>query len=201
MKIWLKKLSVTLIAIMTLGIYVPSTTLNAEPEENKDSVASKEAVTNDVVISSPEIIEEKNDNQTYNDSDYFIGVLTEQATEQVVTKLGPRISEKVADEFTEMILPNLEEVLKTILTDMGEDVIPYYGITEQPSRGLGEKIFHVYNYQTNQDIARFHVRRDNRPLEGYWFNFHYHLSKDNFEEHHEIGEIYWDKNIPPQWMS
>lgn len=200
MKIWLKKLSVILITIMTLGFYVPPSTLNAEPEESKDSVSSKESIAEDM-IASPQIEENNLEFQTYNDSDYFIGVLTEQATEQMVTKLGPRIAEKVEDEFMETILPNLEEVLKTVLTDMGDDMLPYYGITEQPSRGLGEKIFHVYNYQTNKDIARFHVRRDNRPLEGYWFNFHYHLSKDDFEEHHEIGEIYWDKNIPPKWMS
>lgn len=201
MKIWLKKISVILITIMTLGLYVPPTTLNAETEENKDSVSSKANINDDAIISTPEIQEEKLEIRPYDDNDYFIGILTEKATEQVVTKLGPKIVEKVEDEFMETILPNLEDVLKTVLTDMGEEMLPYYGITEQPSRGLGEKIFHVYNYQTNEDVARFHVRRDNRPLEGYWFNFHYHLSKDDFEEHHEIGEIYWDKNIPPRWMS
>src|SRR5690625_2926285 len=100
-----------------------------------------------------------------------------------------------------MILPTMEEALQHILTDIGEEDATYIGITEQLSTGYGEKIFHVYDYRTKNDIARFHVRRDNRPLEGYWFNFHYHLYDDNFEKHYEIGEIYWDKNIPPKWMS
>ncbi|WP_310794657.1 YpjP family protein, partial [Bacillus safensis] len=24
---------------------------------------------------------------------------------------------------------------------------------------------------------------------------------DGFQTHHELGNIYWDKNTPPSWMS
>lgn len=204
MKLWLRKLSVILITIMTLGLYVPSAMLDIEAEESKDSLSSKADINNDTVYPDTEVqVEEIDHIDSYQifDNDYYLHMLTEKASEQVVTKLGPKIVNRVENDVLQTILPNIEDVLVTVLAESDEDALPYYGITEEPTRGLGEKIFHVYNYQTNQDVARFHVRRDNRPLEGYWFNFHYHLSDDNFEEHHELGEIYWDKNIPPKWMS
>lgn len=208
MKLWLRKISVILITIMTLGFYVPSAMLDVEAEESKDSLSSKANINNDATHAVSDVEKEEVEYTTeYNDSydtfnnDDYLYMLTEKATEQVVTKLGPKIVKRVENDVLETILPNIEDVLKTVLTDSDDDVLPYYGITEEPTGGLGEKIFHVYNHQTNEDIARFHVRRDNRPLEGYWFNFHYHLSDDDFEEHHELGEIYWDKNIPPKWMS
>lgn len=201
MKNWLKKLSVILITIMTLGFYTPPITLSADPEENKDSISSKEAIADDDIIAHSELPASNIEQYPYNDSDYLVSMIAEQAAEQVVEKFGPRIAEKIEDEFMRTILPNMEDVLKSLLANAGDEMIPYFGITEQPSQGHGERIFHIYNHQTNEDLARFHVRRDNRPLEGYWFNFHYHLSEDNFEQHHDIGEIYWDKNTPPRWMS
>ena len=204
MKLWIRKISVILITIMTLGLYVPTAILNIEADENKDSFSSKENINNDSVHPVSEVqeapIDYDVDDETF-DNDYYLNRLTEKATEQVVTKLGPKISQRIEDDVLETILPNIEDVLKTVLTNSDHDTLPYYGITEEPTGGLGEKIFHVYNHQTGEDIARFHVRRDNRPREGYWFNFHYHLSEDNFEEHHELGEVYWDKNIPPRWLS
>lgn|SRR5690625_3214506 len=204
MKIWIRKISVILITIMTLGLYVPTTILDVEADENKDSLSSKENINNDTVHSVSEVQEKETEYQvSYEtfDNQYYLHMLKEKAAEQVVTKLGPKIGQRVEDDVLETILPNIEDVLTTVLTDSDDDLLPYYGITEEPTGGLGEKIFNVYNHQTNEDIAKFHVRRDNRPLEGYWFNFHYHLSEDDFEEHHELGEVYWDKNIPPKWMS
>jgi len=189
---------------MTLGLYVPTTILDVEADENKDSLSSKENINNDTVHSVSEVQEKETEYQvSYEtfDNQYYLHMLKEKAAEQVVTKLGPKIGQRVEDDVLETILPNIEDVLTTVLTDSDDDLLPYYGITEEPTGGLGEKIFNVYNHQTNEDIAKFHVRRDNRPLEGYWFNFHYHLSEDDFEEHHELGEVYWDKNIPPKWMS
>lgn len=204
MKTWFRKLSVILITIMTLGLYVPPTTLDMEAEDNKDTFSSRANINNDAILPATEIQAEEIDHiDSYDNlnNDDYLHMLTEKATEQIVTKLGPKIVDRIENDVLDTILPSIEEVLKTVLAESGEDELPYYGITEEPTRGLGEKIFHVYNHQTNEDIARFHVRRDNRPLEGYWFNFHYHLNDDGFEEHHELGEIYWDKNIPPRWMS
>ncbi|HLS59745.1 MAG TPA: YpjP family protein [Virgibacillus sp.] len=201
MRLWFRKIFAIFLVIMTFGMYVPPVYPTTHAEENKESIDSKSAfneaeppavvkVIDDFSI-GPHHIEEEND----------YDVITNKAKKQVLTKLGPKIAEQVEEEFLTMILPTMEEALQHILTDIGEEDATYIGITEQLSTGYGEKIFHVYDYRTKNDIARFHVRRDNRPLEGYWFNFHYHLYDDNFEKHYEIGEIYWDKNIPPKWMS
>lgn len=204
MKLWMRKVTVVLVTIMTLGLYVPPIHINTNAEDNKETVSPEADVTNAVFTSVAEETEEVETDSSDGEAltnDYFVSVLTEKAKEQTITKLGPKIVSQVDDEFTTEILPNIEEVVHMILADSEEEDLPYYGITESPSRGLGERIFNLYDYRTNEDIARFHVRRDNRPQEGYWFNFHYHLNDDGFEEHHQIGEIYWDKNIPPKWMA
>lgn len=204
MKLWFRKLAVILITIMTLGIYVPPIPIHTEINESKNSVEPSPDVSetahatvdrDEVNVIEPELPTAESKQEE------MIQLLTEKAREQTITKLGPRIMEQVDQEFNEAILPTIEYVLQSVLTEEGDSHLPYYGITEHPAGGLGEKIFHVYDVRTHQDLARFHVRRDNRPLEGYWFNFHYHLSQDNFEAHHEIGEIYWNKNTPPQWMA
>lgn len=200
MKLWIRKISVILITFMTLGMYIPPTYLNANAEENNEAVSLKTDIKEDITIPVSEVKEENEIDPTLDDSD-FISVLTEQAKEQTITKLGPKITQQVEDDFTTTILPKIEQSLQHIVVEAGEEETSYLAITEGPSQGFGEKIFNIYDYRTKKDIARFHVRRDNRPLEGYWFNFHYHVSADGFEDHHEIGEIYWDKNIPPKWMS
>lgn len=206
MKLWFRKLAVILITIMTLGIYIPPIHVNTELDENKDAAQSNSDV-NEEIQTVVEQVSKTQDTSlttslpTQTKQEEMIDLLTEKAREQAISKLGPRIIKQVDQEFNETILPTIENVLQSVLTEGNENELPYYGITEHPAGGIGEKIFHVYDMRTNKDLARFHVRRDNRPQEGYWFNFHYHLSKDNFEEHHEIGEIYWDKNVPPKWMA
>src|SRR5690606_5692626 len=74
-------------------------------------------------------------------------------------------------------------------------------ITEKPAGGISEKIFHIYETETNKDIIRFHVRRDKPPLEGYTFNFHYHTYHDQFQTHYALGNIYWDINTRPKWQT
>ncbi|WP_078595361.1 YpjP family protein [Evansella clarkii] len=200
MKLWLKKFSVVLITFITLGTFIPPTYLDAQAENNDEILSSGngEDSKNDLTGAhdTGDSVSESGEPAT---EDYVVA-LTELAKEQTIEKLGPRIIKNVEEEVNSLILPNIEEVLGMILTEAGEEV-PYYVITEQPSGGYGEKIFNVYDYRSGDDIARFHVRRDNRPRDGYWFNFHYHLYTDNFEEHYELGEVYWDKNTPPKWMS
>ncbi|HLQ71498.1 MAG TPA: YpjP family protein, partial [Bacillota bacterium] len=164
-----------------------------------DAGLSNETLATGTILTDTETHAE-NEPDLKGDTDY-VQLLTDKAIEQTIAKLGPKITEKVEDDFMESILPAMESVLETVLTEAGEDALPYYAITEEPAKGVGERIFHVYDFHNEKDVARFDVRRDNRPQEGYWFNFHYHLSADNFEYHHEIGEIYWNKNMPPKWMS
>lgn len=181
---------------MALGVYIPPTYLDVNAEE------SNEAISTDVDTNTPvaEVNREEEAIDTDVDDGDFISVLTDQAKKQTHMKLGTRIMNQVGVDFATTILPNMEDVLASILEE-AEKETPYLAITEEPSQGYGEKIFTIYDYQTKKDIARFDVRRVKRPLDGYWFNFHYHVNTDNFQEHHQIGEIYWDKNIPPKWMS
>ncbi|WP_373894274.1 YpjP family protein [Virgibacillus natechei] len=202
MKMWMRKIAVVLITIVTLGMYTPPALLTTDAEENNEYTnADEDMASGALETEAVEEIDEALEQPQPLGEDYFIRTMTEQAKEQTITKLGPRIANQVEDEFSTIILPKMEEVLETILAEAGEDLLPYYAIAEQPAAGDGERIFNVHDYHTQKDIAKFHVRRDNRPMEGYWFNFHYHLSDDSFVAHREIGEIYWDKNMPPKWMA
>lgn len=201
MKQWIRKIAVTMVAIVTLGTYIPVTHVDTDAEENKESVSPDSNAVSAADSQALEKVETEPERKHIDQTENYITDLTEKAKAQTIAKLGPRIATQVEDDFMTGILPKMEETLNVILAGAEEDMLPYFSITEQPSDGFGERIFNVYNNRTRKDIAKFHVRRDNRPLEGYWFNFHYHLSSDGFENHHEIGEIYWDKNIPPKWMA
>ncbi|WP_121604075.1 YpjP family protein [Virgibacillus sp. Bac332] len=194
MKQWMRKIAVVLITIMTLGMYVP-TSLTADPEEHKERYDSGSVLDEATPVSVLETPEDVVPIQAYT-----IDQLTEKAKEQALIKMGPRISHRIEDEFTAVILPNIEKVMETILFD-DKAPVTYYDISEDPADGYGERIFNIYDLKAQEKVAKFHVRRVHRPLEGHWFNFHYHLQADNFEKHYDIGEIYWDKNTPPKWMT
>lgn len=194
MKQWMRKIAVVLITIMTLGMYVPAS-LTADPEEHKERYDSGSGLDEATPVSVLETPEDVVPIQAYT-----IDQLTEKAKEQALIKMGPRISHRIEDEFTAVILPNIEKVMETILFD-DKAPVTYYDISEDPADGYGERIFNIYDLKAQEKVAKFHVRRDHRPLEGHWFNFHYHLQADNFEKHYDIGEIYWDKNTPPKWMT
>ena len=213
MKLWLRKIMVALVAVVTLGMYVPPIALTTDAEESKDALSERPnvdeqnatvSITEDryASVSYVEPTESNVDiaESTFTKEDY-IDEITEQAKEQAFMKFGPRMIDQVEGDFTANILQVIEDVLESVMEDASDDEIRYYAITEEPARGLGERIFNIYDERNEKDIVRFHVRRENRPLEGYWFNFHYHLNEDNFEKHHDIGDMYWDKNIPPRWMS
>ncbi|GAE94956.1 hypothetical protein JCM21714_4157 [Gracilibacillus boraciitolerans JCM 21714] len=60
----------------------------------------------------------------------------------------------------------------------------------------------MHNIKEKQDVARFHVNRVRKPQDGYYFQFHYHLPNDQYEEHLPLADIYWGgKDTPPKWMS
>ncbi|WP_163969342.1 YpjP family protein [Oceanobacillus halotolerans] len=194
MKQWMRKLFVMFVAIVTLGMYVPPITMNTNAEEEKEAASSNPNVEADAIATLVET--HTTDEESAEGQDlYFI---TEKAKEQTFLKLGPRITSQLDNNLMSTIYENMEEAIQLLLD---EEEMAYYGITEDPSNGTGEKIFHLYDTRTENNIAMFHVRRDKRPLEGYWFNFHYHTSHDGFSEHHVLGEIFWDKNTPPNWMT
>ncbi|RWZ54948.1 hypothetical protein EQV77_12545 [Halobacillus fulvus] len=197
MKLWTRKIFVVLISVLTLGLYIPPTYIPTNAAENKEVEPQNESDQNLIESEIPEEVTE----DVFESQEDYIERITNQAKEQTLTKMGPRIIEKVDQDMTADILPKIEEIVESILEQVEEENLPYYEIKEELRPGYGEKIFNLTNHQTGEEIARFHVRRDKRPGEGYWFNFHYHLKDDNFLNHYSIGEVYWEKNTPPKWMS
>lgn len=203
MKLWLKRIFVIFVSIVTLGLYIPPMQLHPDAESsnsNKEFEPSNQEPHREAMTVVFEASEETKPLTSSAPLDP-IDLLVEQAKAQAITKLGPRIVDRIEDDFTTSILPGIETVLETVFADMSEEELAYLSISEEQTAGYGEKIFDVYDRQTGQDLMRFHVRRDNRPQEGYWFNFHYHMKQDNYETHYTIGEIYWSKNTPPKWMA
>lgn len=200
MKLWMKKIAVALIAIATLGMYTPTDLFDLGTDGSKNNLSSKSNYDSTTVTAENQGIDDYHTTVQQTDVDYLAS-LQAHAKAQSLLKFGPRIADQVEDEFTSVILPQIETVLANLFDEADKDAVPYYGITENPAEGYGERIFNVTDLRTNMDLAKFHVRRDNRPLEGYYFNFHYHLSKDEFKEHYHIGDIYWAKNTPPKWMA
>ncbi|MEC3883270.1 hypothetical protein GLW00_04525 [Halobacillus litoralis] len=201
MKPLMRKVFVVLISVMTLGLYVPPMQIDTDAADKKELSADRHVQETPHSTKTEELHIAPPSSAAPLTTDDWIETITEQAKTQTLTKMGPRIIEKVDEDMTTTILPKIEEVMGEILTSADENEVPYYEITEDPSPGYGERIFNIHNKHTDEEVARFHVRRDKRPGEGYWFNFHYHLQEDNFMKHHELGEIYWEKNTPPKWMS
>ncbi|MFB1049796.1 YpjP family protein [Paraliobacillus sp. JSM ZJ581] len=201
MKLWLKRLFVTFVSIVTLGLYVPPMQLHTDAEAANKEIEPSDENSNKQSMSV--VLDNYEASSIYDPliEPAPIDQLIEQAKTQAMTKLGPKITGQIEDDFTATILPGIESVLETVLMDISEDKITSIRISADQVAGYGEKIFNVYNEQTGEDLIRFHVRRDIRPQEGYWFNFHYHVQQDKYEAHHTIGEIYWSKDTPPKWMA
>jgi len=197
-KQWMKKSLVILVSILTLGLVTPDDIIwaneaSAEKPEKKNFYENE--TLDDVTVTNVIDIEE----ETLNEKEQFLINLQEKAEEVSYLKFGDRIKPRIEEEFNEVILPKMQETIASYIEACPNDDLAYLTISENPSSGLGEKIFHVYNSQTGEDLIRFHVRRENPPQQGHWFNFHYHTNEDQFVTHHDLGSIYWDKNTPPNW--
>ncbi|TGB02266.1 YpjP family protein [Halobacillus salinus] len=198
MTTWGRKLFVVLVSVLTLGLYIPPA--YAADTAEKEVAPQEPEEQESHFLNTIEEVQDTPEDLPLTADDY-VNQMKEQAKEQTMMKMGPRIIQKVDEDMTEDILPKIEEIVDSILEDMDEDELPHYEITEELTPGYGEKIFTLINKESGEELARFDVRRDKRPGEGYWFNFHYHLKDDNFAKHHTIGEVYWEKNTPPKWMS
>lgn len=192
---WLRKSLVILFSIATFGLVTPPSSLAVQEKASEDSI-SNSAINNeniDQTITSNIEIEQFS-------KDQFITNLLSEAEQKSYIKFGDKIGGVIEDEFKAVIFPKMEEIITYYLNVEDDEFFQQLEVSK-PSGGTGEKIFHIYNTQTGKDVLRFHVRRENRPLEGYWFNFHYHTYHDSFQSHKDLGSIYWDKNTPPNWMS
>jgi hypothetical protein len=205
---WLQKSLVVLISVLTFGLVTPPQSLFLD-RTNQDksfepnvfaetlSESSMETSLEDIVEDST--IESEKDLQFTKQK--WVQLRVKDAEERSFTKFGEKIKPVIEDEFREIILPNIEKVITLVAEQYPEDNLNQLVVTEFPGKGKSEKIFHIIDQKTGTDVVRFHVRRDQPPQDGYWFNFHYHTYHDQYQTHHDLGSIYWAKNTPPNWMS
>ena len=203
MPLWMKKSVVVLLSIMTLGLVSPNDFYwfdEAKATKPDNDKALGNAVFEENSIAAPSVyIESDHETEEIDERMRLLENLSEKAEQNSYIKFGDRIGPRIEDEFTSIILPKMEEAIAAYVNECPDAELPYIAITENPSSGLGEKIFNVYNSNTKENLILFHVRRENVPQEGHWFNFHYHTAADQFVAHHSLGSIYWDKNAPPHW--
>jgi hypothetical protein len=193
---WQKSL-IAVVAVLSLGAISPNHSIwesLLEEKQQHNTHASQD--------------EDKNYIYDWQDTSEFyittpsrVDRMVQIAEEQAYLKLGSRIGPAIEDEFQTLILPKMLETLDLHLTGVEPGQLEQLAISERPSGDYAEKIFHIYNTETNTDEIRFHVRTEKKPKEGYFFNFHYHVANDNFQQHITIGDIYWSKNTPPKWLS
>ncbi|MFJ5715146.1 YpjP family protein [Neobacillus sp. NPDC093127] len=194
---WLRKSLFVMVSALTFGLVTPTQLMNNVNAEKLSDRDAFEASAADRSLSSANAFLE----ESKFDREKFIEELIKQAENQSYQKFGTKIKPVIENEFREIILPNIEKAVDETAAQFPEEDLKNLTITEQPGSGHSEKIFNIKNGETGKDILRFHVRRDNPPKAGYWFNFHYHTYHDDFQSHHELGAIYWAKDTPPKWMS
>lgn len=193
---WLRKPLFVLISILTFGLVTPTQLMNSVNADNFKDRDAFEATADRNFTQSNGFYQESEFNR-----EEFMEELIKQAEIQSYQKFGTKIKPVIEDEFREIILPKIEMAIAQTANQFPEEDLKNLTITEQPGSGLSEKIFNIKDSVTGKDILRFHVRRDNPPKAGYWFNFHYHTIYDEYQSHHELGTIFWAKNTPPKWMS
>ncbi|WP_017755351.1 YpjP family protein [Calidifontibacillus oryziterrae] len=212
MKLWMSKLFVVCVTILTFGMVVPQLPIELNKDVKDNSGLTDQS---DRILVEDGLSEDEQDTTVedswgvraslIDDYDQLISSFTAysivQAEQLSMMKFGKTIAPAIGDEFKEVILPKIEDAIASLTQQLDEQNVRDLEISEKPAGGLGEKIFHVYERKTGKDLIRFHVRRDHPPQQGYWFNFHYHTYADNFHNHHDMGSIYWDKNTPPYWMN
>ena len=196
MKKWLYKTLAVTVAFLTFGIITPNHEIwtSFERLDDQEKSVIYQPSTNDVASSYQldELIEQP--------ESPIASILT-NAKEQSYIKFGAKISPVIGEEFDTLIYPKMAEVIEKTLAQLDDETLQYLAISESPSGEYREKIFNIYNVENGKDIMRFHVRTENRPFEGHYYNFHYHLQEDEYTTHYNLGEIYWSKNTPPKWLS
>lgn len=196
MKNWsgiLKKSLVVGLSVLSFGLISPS-----QYQDWYEGNSVKENKTNPLIGQNH--YDDSESISLFSQSD-FLSYAMLRAEEQSFEKFGDRIGPYIKDEFYTNVLPQMEYILEQFSSEFPEEKLLNIAISENPSGGLSEKIFHLYDRETNKDLIRFHVRRENPPGEGHWFEFHYHTYKDNFDSHHSMARIYWSKDTPPKWVS
>lgn len=198
MKKWWQKSLMIAVAVLTLGAISPNhliweTLLDEKAHSNPQTSDGHEKQFSYDWIDPSELY--------YGTQPSIMETVHKSAEEQAYLKFGSKIGPVIKDEFQTAILPNILQAIDMHLVGMDNEKLRKLAISEKPSGDHAEKIFHIYDTETSKDAIRFHVRTEKKPLEGYFFNFHYHVADDNFQKHIALGDIYWSKNTPPKWLS
>jgi hypothetical protein len=199
MPTWIRKTLVVMFTILTFGLVTPPQIIITDAKSTNSTKADTIENSENKTVVSDSITRSYISNDIFYREDFAHYAMT-QAEKQALKKFGPVIEKNIGAEFREVILPKIEEVIMTLSYSVEEARLQNLVISRHPTGGTSEKIFHIYDGETNMDLIRFHVRRDHPPLDGYYFNFHYHTFQDDFQTHHELGSIYWSKNTPPNWQ-
>lgn len=215
---WLKKTFVALVTVLTLGTIVPTVNYHSDNRSSRyDSEEQRPATEQSELIIEPTSAvietnsEEKNERnwsaiaKNYDNKEDMLAQLEQftekEAQEQGFIKFGDVIGNKIGDAYTNEIAPKFADAVVNLGAATDADTLRHLAVSHNPAAGTGERILNLYDARTGKEWVKFHVRRDHPPLDGYYFTFHYHTDQDNFQTHHEIGKIYWDKNMPPKWMA
>ncbi|KOY83484.1 YpjP family protein [Lysinibacillus macroides] len=202
MKTWVKKSIVIMVAFLTFGLITPTHEIwdaFDQGSSNRASIDSTPGIGTAVAAETENNWDEQT--QVQEEAVDYSATLIDAAKEQSYIKFGTKIGPKISNEFDSIIFPKIEEAIAMTVASLDEQSLASLTISEKPSGHYGEKIFNVINNATGTDVIRFHVRTEKRPLEGYYYNFHYHSAEDDFMAHHNLGDIYWNKNTPPKWLS
>lgn len=197
MKNWWQKSLVVTVAVLTLGMISPNHTIWENLLEDKTELKTHAEKSQN----SQTAYDWLDPSEFYYSNPSILESFQQEAEEQAYMKFGSRIGPVIEDEFKNEILPNIQQAIDFHLAQVDGDDLRRLAISQKPSGSHSEKIFHIYDTETNKDKIRFHVRTEKKPQEGYYFNFHYHLEDDDFQQHITLGDIYWSKNTPPKWLS
>ncbi|WP_088102139.1 YpjP family protein [Halalkalibacter urbisdiaboli] len=207
---WMKRGLLISSALLTLGLFVPEYARDVQAQDlsklqgdssEKPLIYKVNEQSYDLYRSVLPISTEQYIHRDVSSVEIYSNYVLNHAYEQSMMKFGSTIASKISSPFEEEILPRLKDIVTETTSNLSSEEWKQIKLSNQPASGLGEKIFHLYNGDSGEDLLRFHVRRDQPPKQGYWFNFHYHTHLDDYEKHHDLGSIYWGKDMPPRWMA
>jgi len=195
---WLQRVIVGFVALVTLGVIPPTHDIWSTLLTDLDAL-KKEKQDEGRVVEQPEYSVQLQE-EIPSKEESFQRLFT-AAYEQSIIKFGQKVGPVIQPIFDKEIYPALERIMTEYYKDYSEEELADLVVTDRPAGKYSERIFHVYHTKTNEESFYFHVRTENRPKDGYYYNFHYHLASDQFQNHYDIADIFWSKNQPPKWMS
>ncbi len=210
MPMWFRKMLVGMIAVLTLGTVVPTGYLHINTKNAREDVQEAQAgsYSPSILDAQPEErqVEDKTDAEPQQLSRselkaQLVSLAAKEASNQGQKKFGLTIQKKIGAQYEQTVVPKFKEAVQTLADQLSDDQLKQVSISQNPSSGQGERIIHLYDGDSKQSYLKLHVRRDHPPLEGYWFNFHYHTYEDDFNGHHDLAKVYWNKNTPPNWQA